>query len=85
MSAAEATYGHSLVLPSQLQPPPRAPQAAPVNVDIPGTIKTTKEAEKAQVVGVQEASHVYVRKGAVIRPLDAAYRGPYRVLLRERK
>ena len=85
MSAAEATYGHSLVLPSQLQPPPRAPQAAPVNVDIPGTIKTAKEAEKAQVVGVQEASHVYVRKGAVIRPLDAAYRGPYRVLLRERK
>ena len=85
MSAAEATYGHSLVLPSQLQPPPRAPQAAPVNVDIPGTIKTAKEAEKAQVVGVQEASHVYVRKGAVIRPLDATYRGPYRVLLRERK
>ena len=88
MSAAEATYGHSLVLPSQLQPPPRAPQAAPVNVDIPGTIKTTKEAEKAekaQVVGVQEASHVYVRKGAVIRPLDSTYRGPYRVLLRERK
>ena len=29
VSAAEATYGHSLVLPSQLQPPPRAPQAAP--------------------------------------------------------
>ena len=85
MSAAEATYGHSLVLPSQLQPPPRAPQAAPVNVDIPGTIKTTKEAEKAQVVGVQEASHVYVRKGAVIRLLDATYRGPYCVLLRERK
>ena len=55
VSAAEATYGHSLVLPSQLQPPPRAPQAAPVNVDIPGTIKTTKEAEKAEkarVVGV---------------------------------
>ena len=25
VSAAEATYGHSLVLPSQLQPPPRAP------------------------------------------------------------
>ena len=85
MSAAEATFGYSLVLPSQLQPPPRAPKAAPVNVDIPGTIKTAKEAEKAQVVGVQEASHVYVRKGAVIRLLDATYRGPYRVLLRERK
>ena len=27
VSAAEATYGHSLVLPSQLQPPPRALQA----------------------------------------------------------
>ena len=31
-------------------------------------------------MGVQEASHVYVCKGAVIGPLDSTYRGPYRVL-----
>ena len=36
-------------------------------------------------MGVQEASHVYVREGAVNGPLDATYRGPYRVLVRERK
>ena len=29
---------------------------------------------------VQEASHVYMCEGAVIRPLDTTYRGPYRVL-----
>ena len=34
---------------------------------------------------VQEASHVYMCEGAVIRPLDTTYRGPYRVLVRERK
>ena len=78
VSAAEATNGHS-------QQPPCALQAAPAKVDIPSTVKPAKEAEKAQVVGVQEASHVYVRKGLVIGPLDATYRGPYRVLVRERK
>ena len=58
VSAAEATYGHSLVLPSQLQPPPRAPQAPPEKVDIPSTVRQATEAEKVQEVGVQEA---YVR------------------------
>ena len=36
-------------------------------------------------MGVQEASHVYVREEAVIGPLDATYRGPYRMLVRERR
>ena len=85
MSAAEATYGPSLVLPSQLQPPPRVPPAAPAKVEIPSTIKPAKKAEKTQEVGVQEATHVYVREGAVIGPLDATYRGPLRLLVRERK
>ena len=31
-------------------------------------------------MGVLEASHVYVCEGAVIGPLDATYRSPYRVL-----
>ena len=66
VSAAEATYGHSLVLPSQLQLPPRAPQAAPEKVNIPSTVKPAREAEKAQEVGVHEASQVYVREGVVI-------------------
>ena len=35
VSAAEATYGHSIVLPRQLQPPPCALQATPAKVDIP--------------------------------------------------
>ena len=56
--AAEATYGTSLVLPSQLQLPPRAPQAATAKVEIPSTIKLAKEVEKARVVGVQEATHM---------------------------
>ena len=87
VSASEATYGHSLVLPSQLQPPPRVPQAAPAKMEIPSTIKPAKEADKKREVGVQEAIHlhVYVREGAVIGSLDATYRGPYRVLVRERK
>ena len=85
VSAAEATYGHSLVLPSQLQPPPRAPQAPPEKVDIPSTIRVAKENEKKKEVGIQEASYVSVREGAVIGPLDATYRGPYRVLMREPK
>ena len=83
--AAEATYGHSLVLPSQLQPPPRAPQPPPEKVVIPSTVKPAREAEKRQEVGVQEASHVYVRVEAVTGPLDATYRGPYHVLIKERK
>ena len=80
MSAGEAIYGHLPVLPSQLQPPPRAPQAAPATVVIPSTIKVTKEEEKAHKVGIQEASHMYVHEGAVIGPLDAMYRSPYRML-----
>ena len=47
--------------------------------------KPDMEAERERQVDVQEASHVYVREGAVIGPLDATYRGPYRVLVRERK
>ena len=85
VSAAEATYSHSLVLPSQLQLPPRASQAAPKKVDIPSTVKPAKEAEKVQEVGVQEASHVYVRVGAVTSRLDATYHRPYQVMVRERK
>ena len=85
VSAAEATYGHSLVLASQLHPPPHAPQAAPAKMEIPSTIKPAKEKEKERAVGVQEATHVYLREGVVTGPLDSTYRGPYHVLIRERK
>ena len=44
-------------------------------------MKPAREEEKRQEVGVQEASHMYVRVGAVIGPLDATYR----VLIKERK
>ena len=57
----------------------------PEKVDIPSTVKLAREAEKVQEVGVQEASHVYVREGTVTSPLDATYHSPYRVLVRERK
>ena len=53
VSAAEATYGHSLVLSGQLQPPPRAPQVAPEKVDITSTISLAKEKEKEREVGIQ--------------------------------
>ena len=79
MLVAEVTYGHWLVLPSQLQPPPRAPQSAPAKVDIPSMVKPAREAGKAREVGVQEASHVYVHEGAVqtagrhiLRPIPRA-------------
>ena len=54
-------------------------------MDIPSTIRVAKEKEKKKEVGIQEASHVYAQEGEVIGPLDATYRGPYRVLVRERK
>ena len=60
-------YGHSLLLPSQLQLHPRAPQAAPEKVDIPSTIRLAKE-KKERDVDIQEASHVYVQEGVVIGP-----------------
>ena len=74
VSAAEATYGHSLVLPSQLQPPPHAPQASPAKVDIPSKVKPARE-----------EAHMYVCVRAVTGPLDTTYRGPYCVLVREKK
>ena len=85
VSAAEAVYGHSLVLPSQLLPPPRTPQAAPEKEDIPSMVKPARETEKVHEVVVQETSHLYVRVGVVTGPLDATYRSPYCVLVRERK
>ena len=54
-------------------------------MDIPSTVKAAKEAKKIQEVGVQEASHVYMRVGAVTGPLDATYHDPYCVLVTERK
>ena len=50
------------MLPSQLQPPPNALQAATAKVEISSTVKPAREAEKAREVGVREASHVYVHK-----------------------
>ena len=78
VSAAEDMYGLPLVLPSQLQLPPRAPQAVPEKVDIPSTIRVAKEKEKKKEVGI-------MREGAVIGPLDAMYHGPYRGLVRKTK
>ena len=48
-------------------------------------MKPAREAEKVREVGVQEASHVYMRVGAVTGPLDAMYHGAYGILVRERK
>ena len=53
-----------------------------MKVVIPSTIK---EEEKAREVGIQEVSHVYVHEGTVIGPLDATSRGPYSVLVKEKK
>ena len=50
VSAAEAAYGHSVVLPtpSQLQPPPCAPQVAPAKVDIPSTVKRPEKRRRCR-------------------------------------
>jgi putative hemolysin len=52
---------------------------------IPSTIRVEKEKTLAQEVGVQHADYVMVREGAVVGPLDSKYRGPYKVMLRDKK
>ena len=54
-------------------------------MDIPSTFRVAKEKENKTALGIQEASDVYVREGAVVGPLDATYRSPFRVLMREEK
>ena len=78
VSAAEA------MLPSQLQPPPRAPQAAPEKVDIPSTIRLAKEKEKKREVGIHGFPRLRAGGGGHCTP-GCTYPGPYRVLVRERK
>ena len=50
----------------------------------PAEVSEGRSRDKRKV-GIQEASFVYVQEGAAIGLLDAMYRGPYRVLVRERK
>lgn len=85
LSAAEATFGISLMLPSQAHPPPRAVPAPTDKQYIPGTVKQTADVDDTANTAVYEATHVFVREGAVVGPLDATYRGPYRVVMKEKK
>ena len=85
VSSAEVLFGQPLVLPSQVHKP-KEDMERPDQVEvIPSTIREEKERAMAQSVGVQEADYVMVGEGAVVGPLDAKDRGPYKVMLRERK
>jgi len=85
VSSAEVLLGQPLVLPSQVHPS-RDELDEPDQVErIPSTIRVEKEKTLAQEVGVQHADYVMVREGAVVGPLDSKYRGPYKVMLREKK
>jgi len=85
VSSAEVLFGQPLVLPSQVHKPPRCMERPSQEEEIPSTIREEKERAKARSVGIQEADYVMVREGAVVGPLDAKYRGPYKVMLREKK
>ena len=85
VSSAEVLFGQPLVLPSQVHQP-RDELEEPDQVErIPSTIRVEKEKTLAQEVGVQHADYVMVREGAVVGPLDSKYRGPYKVMLRDKK
>ena len=74
-----------MVLPSQVHKP-REDMERPDQVEvIPSTVREEKEKALAQDVGVQHAEYLMVRQGAVVGPLDLKYRGPYKVMLRDRK
>ena len=65
---------------------PRGDMEGPDQVEvIPSNIRKEKERAMAQSVGVQDGDYVMVREGAVVGPLDSKYRGPYKVMLREKK
>ena len=93
LSPAQALYGTDLTLPSQLLPtsfpsfppppllqlvPPLIPSSSPTHHHLPSppppplTIPTT----------LQEASHVFIRRGAAAPPLTPPYSGPFLVISR---
>ena len=84
ISAAEAALGHHLTVPGEFLPPPEQPLLEPL--ERPGVIPATRREYNAKqtrrCVSLENASWVYVRRGAPGGPLADKNGGPYEVLKR---
>jgi hypothetical protein len=97
LSAAEAVYKTSLVLPSQLKPasgqprglppPSLSPSTSPSSPSSPSppSARTYAEVVAGPVQQLWKADYVYVRRGNVGGPFQPPYSGPYVVLGRYEK
>ncbi len=94
ISSAEMVFGEQLTLPRELLHVEEAPardflsrlqSAAPPPTCLPRTYAQVAAAPRVGLDPLQQASHVYVRRGAVGLPLTPAYVGPYRVLRKHEK
>jgi transposase InsO family protein len=90
VSPAQVVYGAELTLPGQPAagaawdpPPPPAPGEAARS--IPLRARSYAEAARGPIKQLQEATHVYIRRGGVVGPMALPYDGPYEVLQRGEK
>jgi transposase InsO family protein len=93
ISSAELVYGAPILLPGQLQHGPDSPPAvfAAKERSGPLTIPTRPQPPSGNLQegqlpqDLQQASHIYIRRGGVAKPLSTEYSGPYRVVQRSPK
>ena len=81
VSSAEVVFGRQMVLPHQA----RMKEEASGVPEIPLRQRSYAEVAGSRPTLLEDATHVYVRRGAVGGPLENAYSGPYQVIRRERK
>ena len=84
-SAAEVALGAPLALPGQLVDPSGAAPPASDMTAIPMRQQSYAEVTRAGSGLLDDASWVYVRRGASSGPLEPVYAGPYLVLQRSNK
>lgn len=91
VSAAEAVFGGQLALPGQFLDPagagslPLSKAAQDNGVGIPLRVRTYAEAAGGRASLLDGVEYVYVCRGPIAGPLQAAYDGPYRVVARNEK
>ena len=81
VSSAEVVFGRQMVLPHQA----RMKEEASGVPEIPLRQRSYAEVAGGRPTLLEDATHVYVRRGAVGGPLENAYSGPYQVIKREKK
>ncbi len=84
-SAAEVALGAPFALPGQLVDPAGAAPSAADMTAIPMRQQSYAEVTRAGSGLLDDASWVYVRRGASSGPLEPAYAGPHLVLQRSDK